>query len=353
MGRKQYKQKILKGTLLYALTVFLLPIVILSLLLMRINQQGVNRLWYSLSYQEIMSGQVGTLLPQRVFSNQDLMKYEMKSILPIAIPLLLLGLILLLVCTIMFFKYLKDQQAKEYQDIADSIRTMNNPDLDQEHDLVQSYQVIRESIDANLNDYKQLHSYLSHEQKNNLALLKAQSERQGQDDVVRQLDELTDGLNDILTLSESFDDQSLYKVDAIMVVAEVCDQYRKMYPQLIFDVPEDEQFEILAKTRWIYRALSNLIDNAIKYGQDKPVRLSVRVEKGSVIFKVQDLGIGIDPLRLDEIFQFQYRIHALKQDGFGIGLSLVTHVADLCGGFIDVDSNVGEGTTFYLSFPQA
>ena len=109
----------------------------------------------------------------------------------------------------------------------------------------------------------------------------------------------------------------------------------------------------MAKSRWIYRAVSNLLDNAIKYGCGKPISLSVEVRKGSVIVKVQDQGIGIEKSHLDKIFQNRYRVNELNKNGYGIGLSLVSYVCDLCGGFIMAESEPSHGTTFYLSFPQA
>ena len=71
----------------------------------------------------------------------------------------------------------------------------------------------------------------------------------------------------------------------------------------------------------------------------------------SVVVKVSDHGIGICEEEQEKIFQHHYRIQELKKDGYGIGLSLVQHVCDLCGGFVYVESTPHVETSFYLSFP--
>ncbi|RAQ28269.1 hypothetical protein DPQ25_09705 [Hydrogeniiclostridium mannosilyticum] len=90
---------------------------------------------------------------------------------------------------------------------------------------------------------------------------------------------------------------------------------------------EGQDATILAKERWIYQAVGNLIDNAVKYGSEQPIAVFVQTRHGSVIITVQDHGIGIPLERQEQIFQNRYRVHQLKRDGYGIGLSLVAPAA--------------------------
>lgn len=101
----------------------------------------------------------------------------------------------------------------------------------------------------------------------------------------------------------------------------------------------------------VYRAVSNLIENAIKYGADKPVTVYVGTQKGCPYVSVEDQGIGIRMEQQEKIFESRYRIGSRKKDGYGIGLSLVRHVAELCGGFVWVDSKEGCGSKFKIVFP--
>jgi signal transduction histidine kinase len=199
-------------------------------------------------------------------------------------------------------------------------------------------------------DYERLNSYISHEQKNALSLLRARLELRGDIDLVKTIKDVSDHIDDVLTLSSNED--SLYEVDAAIACAEVLDNYRKIYSKITFDFNEDENLAIKAKEVWIQRAVSNLIDNAIKYGNESEIAVSVRSAKGSVIITVHDDGIGIDKELQDQIFDDRFRVGELKKDGYGIGLSLVRHVCELCSGICYVESENATGTTFYLVFPQ-
>jgi signal transduction histidine kinase/DNA-binding response OmpR family regulator len=108
------------------------------------------------------------------------------------------------------------------------------------------------------------------------------------------------------------------------------------------------------------KIIINLLSNAFKFTPENG-RISVRVEylETEVIFKIQDSGIGIAPERLPHIFDRFYQVNggALHggsqhlQEGTGIGLSLVKELVDLLKGKIEVESKVGEGTSFILTLP--
>jgi signal transduction histidine kinase len=137
-----------------------------------------------------------------------------------------------------------------------------------------------------------------------------------------------------------------------LICALVCDTYKKIYENIYFEFDDDGNTTILAKERWIYRAISNLVDNAVKYGEGKPIYISIKNKNNSVIVTVKDNGIGIDRNSIGKIFDNKYRINELNKDGYGIGLSLVSHVCDLCEGFVMVESELNEGSCFYLSFSE-
>lgn len=223
----------------------------------------------------------------------------------------------------------------------------------EDRSVAKAFKQLKEKFDGNLDDYKRLSSYLTHEQKNAIAILRANLElEQDENRNLHILDRLTDSIDDILTLSNSTEEAMSEQVDVSLICAEVCDAYRKSYPNLTFYFDEIESTLILGKNRWIYRAVSNLVDNAIKYGDGKPIEVSVNNRKGSIIVEIKDFGKGIDPKVHATIFNHNYRINGLKQDGYGIGLSVVSHVCDLCQGFVYVESKKNQGSTFYLSFPK-
>lgn len=105
----------------------------------------------------------------------------------------------------------------------------------------------------------------------------------------------------------------------------------------------------------ISQVLRNLISNALKYTEKGEVRVSVRMEGDShVIFSVADTGIGIalaDQARIFEEFTQVEGPHQAGKRGTGLGLPLSKRLAELLGGTLSVDSEVGIGSTFTLRVP--
>ncbi|WP_343526092.1 ATP-binding protein [Sphingomonas sp.] len=102
--------------------------------------------------------------------------------------------------------------------------------------------------------------------------------------------------------------------------------------------------------------LSNLIENATKYrhpSRPAEVHVSVAETRGRVIVAVRDNGRGIDPRDHQRIFDLFRRSGQQDQPGEGIGLAHVRALAYRLGGTISVESQLGEGATFFLSLPPS
>jgi len=105
----------------------------------------------------------------------------------------------------------------------------------------------------------------------------------------------------------------------------------------------------------IARSLVNLVNNALKYSQDRKfIGVKLYRENGSVKLEVIDHGICIPPNEQQKIFEKFYRVgdplvHNTK--GSGLGLSLVQHIAHAHGGNVAVDSSPGAGSKFTITLP--
>ena len=96
--------------------------------------------------------------------------------------------------------------------------------------------------------------------------------------------------------------------------------------------------------------LDNLVDNAIRHtAPDGEVRVGVEARNGEVLLEVSDTGEGIPSRDLPRIFERFYRVDRARSratGGTGLGLSIARHVVEQHGGRIEVDSELGRGTTF-------
>jgi two-component system, sensor histidine kinase len=106
----------------------------------------------------------------------------------------------------------------------------------------------------------------------------------------------------------------------------------------------------------IGQVLRNLVSNAIKYTREGFVRLRCAQEQAFVRLEVLDTGIGIPRNRLpcicDEFYQVDVPSNTAR-DGYGLGLSIVQRIARLLDLRLDVESEVGRGSTFALSVPAS
>ncbi|MDP2151205.1 MAG: ATP-binding protein [Parvibaculum sp.] len=148
-------------------------------------------------------------------------------------------------------------------------------------------------------------------------------------------------VNDILDLE---------RIDAGM--AEV---FERMSAEkgLWFRATVEPGVSLVTDRRHLEQILWNILGNAVKFTRDGGVSLTVNGVDSFVVFEVSDTGVGIDPMRIESIFDefVQVSQHAGSSQGTGLGLAISRRLADLLGGRITVSSVGGEGSVFKLEVP--
>lgn len=149
---------------------------------------------------------------------------------------------------------------------------------------------------------------------------------------------------------ESFDIRELAKE----VLASMKPQFEKLQATINLET-KGENFVIEADKLHMTSVLYNLLDNALKYSRSEP-RIIVRIidHKDFIELQVCDNGIGIAREYKNKVFEQFFRVpagdkHNIK--GYGLGLSYVSHIIRRHQGFIEVESELGRGSTFSVKMP--
>lgn len=167
-------------------------------------------------------------------------------------------------------------------------------------------------------------------------------------------------INDVLDISRVEAGRlslSLEPIDVGPLVREVFTLLKPLANQRRVSLelpPESGTIVVKADNQRLKQVLLNLVNNAIKYNREGgSVHLSYHIEKQQVQIAITDRGRGIPVEKLHRLFQPFERLGADQGDieGTGLGLALSKQLVEAMGGVIGVESNVGEGSTFWISLP--
>ncbi len=181
--------------------------------------------------------------------------------------------------------------------------------------------------------------------------------------VQRHTERLNSLLDDLLTLSRLESSNSALERESVelrAMILSIVEDYRnrpdaaehKVITQL-----DSAINRLILDPLKVTQVLNNLIDNALKYtpaGSGITVGAELHPAEAEVEIRVSDDGPGIPEADLPHIFERFYRVEkgrSRERGGTGLGLSIVKHIATLHGGRVQVESTLGEGTTFRIWIP--
>jgi len=219
------------------------------------------------------------------------------------------------------------------------------------------------NIEESFKRLKIFNSNVSHELKTPLTIMKGEIEVALMNDEIDEnllksllseinhINEITDKLL-FLTKKDSLNRENFEEVDIEELILELFEKYsKKILINLNFD---EEEFLIKGDKTLLSIALSNLIENSIKYGASK-IDISIKKDKNKILLSIKDDGIGIPPQKLPFIFDEFYRVDESrnkKTKGFGLGLAIVKSVIVLHNGKIKIKSDGKNGVEITIEFIQ-
>jgi signal transduction histidine kinase len=227
-----------------------------------------------------------------------------------------------------------------------------------------------ETIESTFQKEREFISNASHELMTPISILQSKIENLfGRDDISDQvkgrllemqriLNRLKSITKTLLLISQIENDQFL-KEDTIPfheLLQEVYDEIsiRLQDKDLDYKAEIPADWTLLKVNKFLlFNLFFNLINNAIKYNRPNgEIIISAAHQNGVFIVSISDTGIGISQENLPYIFnRFKKLKQSLKQDSFGLGLPIVMSIANFHEVKIEVESEVGKGSTFRLIFP--
>ena len=258
--------------------------------------------------------------------------------------------------------------------LSDSIEIEGGGEEIQE--LVKSFNQMTEQLDEAFAMQRRFSASAAHELRTPITVLrtkldvfkKKKREQHEYDELVTTMETYIDRLSSIITdLLEFAETSELGEVEDVSldsVIKTVVDDLESVAQNNMINMQIDEQsmtqseaqtFIVKGNTNLLYRALYNLVENAIRYNNEEGsvnITLETRGQEGVII--IADTGVGIAPEQRELVFEPFYRVNKSRSrefGGAGIGLSLVKTILKRHGASITVSENNPQGSVFTIRIP--
>ncbi len=217
-------------------------------------------------------------------------------------------------------------------------------------------------------------SHVAHEIKTMLTIIKGNielvmqenenSNYESESEINDAIDKLSKIVSDLVFITKTEAYSNLFNfeiVDISQVAIEAVKEHRIISKEksfrISFSLRSPRPIKVSADKIKINTLVSNMIENAVKYGKDNgKLQIILFKEKKKVYLQFKDNGQGIDKENLDRIFDPFFQVNKTNHNsgtnrGFGLGLAICKKIVSAHKGEIDVESKLGKGTTFTVILP--
>ena len=175
---------------------------------------------------------------------------------------------------------------------------------------------------------------------------------------LKEVERLKKLVNDMLLLSKAeksvVDLNKVDKIDPVILVDEVIEQYRFLNPNVTYIVNIDENIRIKVEPNDFKQLLIIFVDNSIKYNNKENVEISISIRKeaSAIKLEVKDNGIGIPKNEIDNVKKRFYKVDKsrVNNNSFGIGLSIANRIVSNYNSKIYIESELDKYTKISVYF---
>jgi two-component system sensor histidine kinase ArlS len=296
----------------------------------------------------------------------------------IMIMVLIIGLITIYIVS----RVLSNLAYSPIKNIIDQVNEIQASSLDRQivspnskddiQELVETYNNLFTRLSDTFIIQKNFINYVSHEFKTPLTAISGNLEVFAQKDrssaeykemsqkVLENVYQIEDTMNTLMMLSglrNNTELNEIFRVDEL--VWDINDQLPAIYDlknapiQIVLEVANDKLLSIKGNSNEIKIALYNIIENAVKYSNGNPIKISLLEQNNQLKIVIEDRGTGISEDDLTFIKQTFYRGKNVKDiKGSGVGLSLANIIFKQNNIDFNIESKKDEGTTVTLLFPR-
>lgn len=260
-------------------------------------------------------------------------------------------------------KELKDLEKDN--DLSKRLKSLDTQDEFEE--LVNSLNKMRQNIEQSVESIKQFSSDASHELRTPLTVIQGEldlvKEKQSKEElllVFQKIDKEQKKLQGIIKsflmlskLEKEVLKREKISLDTLVfeLIEESLDKIEDKNLELKLEI--DQDIEVDFNKKYLTIVLNNLLSNAIKYTEKGFIKIKVFKEKNKKVFEVEDSGIGISSVDLENIFKRFYRADKVRtnsKNGIGLGLAIVKKICTKFETKIEVSSKEKKGTIFKVIF---